>query len=202
MKDLVGAVLAGGASARMGRDKATLPVPGDGGAGETLGERAVRVLRACCADVVALGHARGIPDDVERIPDAALPAGAPAGEAGACAGPVAGVLALLESGRGARYAVVAVDMPGIGPGHLARLVRALDEDDAGARAACFVLAGRLEPLPVVIDAAAGDAVARLARAGERRLGAVLEALAPARVPVADRGAFRNLNTVADLSSLR
>ena len=176
-----GYVLAGGRSSRMGRDKALLPVPG--AVRETLGARAVRVLREACVEhVVALGHARGIPSDVPRIVDAV-----------ADAGPLGGIVALLASSLAERYVVVTVDMPFITAEHLRKLINASD----AARAAMFELEGVVEPFPCVLPASARDDVQRAVDAGERRAGDVLRALSYARIAITDRAVMRNLNTPAD-----
>ena len=174
---VVGARLAGGASPRMGRDKAGLVL-----AGQTRAERALGVLRQVSSAQVILGHGRGCPPEVPRLPDE---------EAGA--GPSAGLRALLASGLGDRYVVLPVDMPDVRAEHLALLIAAC----GAQRAACFVRghdATALEPLPCVLDAAAQLAP------GERSLQALLQANHPARVPLPEEGPdpLRNLNLPKDL----
>lgn len=174
---VVGALLAGGASQRMGRDKAGLMLDG-----QTLAERALGVLRQVSSAQVILGHGRGCPPEVPRLPDE---------EPGA--GPSAGLRALLASGLGDRYVVLPVDMPGVRAEHLALLVAACSTH----RAACFVRgddASHLEPLPCVLDAAAQLAP------GERSLQALLRANQPAWVPLPgeSRDLLRNVNLPEDL----
>ena len=231
---LLGAVLAGGRSTRMGRDKAAVvvgprgdadrrgvdlrgvdprgvdprgaearavgapPVDARGARVETLGARAVRVLREVCGadNVVALGHGRGMPGDLERIPDVVVDDPLPA-RASRGAGPAGGLLALLGSGRAEAYVVVAVDMPDIDAGHLRALVSARAQ--ARAIAACFVPddePGVLAPLPLAVDARALQAVRERVESGERRLRGIVGALAPATLPIA-RALLRNVNAPAD-----
>lgn len=173
---VVGALLAGGESRRMGRDKAGVLLDG-----KTLAEHALAALRAVSDRQVVLGHGRGCPDDVPRLPDA---------EPGQ--GPSAGLRALLASGLGDLYVLLPVDMPGVRAEHLAKLLAARGE----ARAVCFARAGRLEPLPCAI---ATDAVLP---AGERSLHALLSANALVTVELSetDAAALRNINSPADLDS--
>lgn len=173
---VVGALLAGGESRRMGRDKSAIVV-----GGQTLAERALATLRSVSDRQVVLGHGRGCPDDVPRLPDAA------AGE-----GPSAGLRALLHSGLGDVYVVLPVDMPGVRPEHLTQLLAAGGQRDA----ACFTVAGELEPLPCVLAARASPP------AGERRLARLLAALSPALVPLPETEAalLRNLNNPEDLDA--
>lgn len=189
---VVGAVLAGGKSKRMGTDKAALVLHG-----ETLGARAVRVLRASADDVVCLGHGRGVPDDVLRIADVH-----------GVNGPVAGILSLLRSGRADVYVVLPVDMPGIEAVHLRALVAGLSspcrlrDDQSGC--AAFAVDGAREPLPFAMRACARDVVEASVAAGVSRIVSILEATGVVDVPLpqsvdglTDRAVIRNVNTLAD-----
>lgn len=100
---IIGLVLAGGLSSRMGQDKATLRIDGDG---RTLLERTVAVLRAAGAEPVAVSGTRegGIPD---RWP---------------AAGPVGGIASALEGLPDGEWLVVPVDMPRLGNEVLAPLL--------------------------------------------------------------------------------
>ncbi|RXK56689.1 molybdenum cofactor guanylyltransferase [Oleiharenicola lentus] len=99
---LTGAVLAGGQSRRMGRDKATLAFEG-----RPLWEHQVRVLREAEADPVAIVRAPGqaplgLPDDLRLWHDTFTDAG-----------PLAGLQTALSQSRTLLVAVLAVDMPRI-----------------------------------------------------------------------------------------
>ncbi|MBW3659082.1 MAG: NTP transferase domain-containing protein [Actinobacteria bacterium] len=112
---LTGLVLAGGASRRMGRDKATLVFEG-----ERLVDRAVRVLLAICGEVlVASGDGRRldlpVPQVADHVPDA---------------GPLAGLVAGLTVAAHPVVAVVAVDAPFADPGVLLRCVARLGDAPA------------------------------------------------------------------------
>ncbi len=174
---IVGALLAGGESRRMGTDKSALVLDG-----ATLAERALATLAAVSDRQVILGHGRGCPADVPRLQDAAP------GQ-----GPSEGLRALVASGLGDLYLALPVDMPGVTPDDLRRLVDAL----AGHAAACFELDGVMEPLPCALDGRAALAPR------ERRLGALLLALRPALVQLDDADAARwhNVNRPDDLAGL-
>jgi len=97
---LTGAVLAGGQSRRMGRDKATLTHEG-----RPLWVRQIGVLRSAGADVLAIvrqpGQAPlGLGDDIRLWHDTL-----------AHAGPLAGLHTALNESRSLLIAVLAVDMP-------------------------------------------------------------------------------------------
>src|SRR5262245_23173248 len=85
----VGVILAGGASTRMGRDKALLEIEG-----ETLLARAARRLGEVCEEVLVADAGRfgGIPDGPGR-------------------GPAAGLLGAARARPGRALLVLAVDLP-------------------------------------------------------------------------------------------
>lgn len=158
--ELTGLVLAGGASRRMGRDKATLVH-----AGERLVDRAVRTLLAISGEVlVASGDGLRLDVPVRQVADVE-----PA------AGPLAGLIAGLEAAVHPAVAVVAVDAPFVDPAVLLRCAERLGE----APACLPEVDGVPQPLHAVwATAAAGDARAALRR-GERsprRLAASLGAV--------------------------
>ena len=90
----VGVVLAGGASRRMGRDKATLAV-----GGETLVWSAARRLTAICPRVVLADAGRKLLPDVPSVPD------------GPGRGPAAGLLGAAAAFPGHPLLVLACDLP-------------------------------------------------------------------------------------------
>lgn len=131
---ILGVLLAGGQSARMGRDKAGVVVDGT-----TLAERAIATLREVCEDVVIVGHGRGCPP-LPRIDDDGV-------------GPAGALRAVLSRHPTAIFVVLPVDMPLIRAAHLRILLDAL----ADRRAAIF----DGEPLPLVVRGGRVGADAKL-----------------------------------------
>lgn len=104
MEALVGVVLAGGRSSRMGRDKATLVV-----GGRTLAARAHgRLHRLCTRVVVADGGRRVVP-------------GAPSVPDGPGRGPAAGLLGAARAAPGKALLALACDLPAVPEALLAAL---------------------------------------------------------------------------------
>src|SRR5690606_1017464 len=115
-RDILGMALCGGASSRMGADKATLSAR----PGATQLEYALGLLGLYCKRVAAgVGPAgrgaRARPEGVERIEDAP--------EAG---GPMAGALAGLRAAGGWPLLLLAVDMPFLEASHLLQLASRRD----------------------------------------------------------------------------
>lgn len=183
---VVGGVLAGGQSRRMGRDKAGVFL--DDKTGETLGARAVRTLREVCDEVWVLGHGRALDDALPRLPDALVDGG-----------PAGGLLALVESGRGDVYIAVPVDMPRLRAGDLTRLLDVVSPHGL-ALAASYELDGTRAPLPCAIAAAGATRLAGTVARGARGLGTILESLEAATLPGA-ADFLRNINDSSDLESL-
>jgi molybdopterin-guanine dinucleotide biosynthesis protein A len=130
-RTLIGAVLVGGMSRRMGRDKARIPWRG-----EPLASRVASRVRAATGHVVLVGGAGRGYDDLgwPWFPDPPALAGS---------GPMAGLVQALAIAE--RVLLVACDLPAIEPWFLRRLL----ELAAGRPAAAPRIAGRLEPLCAV-----------------------------------------------------
>ncbi len=191
-----GLVLCGGASRRMGADKALLAL------GEhTLLERAIACLAPHAAPVrLACGEREryrefGLALVCDRI------AGA-----GPLAGLEAGLAAASESGPGGYVCVLAVDMPRADAELVARLLARARADDLDA---CLLAsAGGPEPLCAVYHTRLLPRVRAALDAGERKVTSFLApefGAHPARVahvaaPASD--AAVNLNTPADLARER
>ncbi|GJF10203.1 putative molybdenum cofactor guanylyltransferase [Mycolicibacterium cyprinidarum] len=185
---LAAVVLAGGASRRMGRDKATLVIDGPAGP-TTLVERVVSIVGARCAPVYVIA-APG-----QALPE--LPAIIVRDE-------VRGVGPLLATGRGLRAAaesgaehafVCAVDMP--------ELTTELIETLAGPaqRLAADVIVpwdGRYHYLAGIYRTALFSTVAKLVNAGERSMRALVDSVDTQRIVMPKQAALANVNTVADL----
>lgn len=147
-------VLAGGASRRMGRDKARLVVDG-----ERLVDRIVAALAPLGGNVVVAAGARPLPG-LATVPDTP-----------GLDGPLSGMIAGLTTARTANVAVVAVDAPFVSPAVLRRLERWCTELDRAA--AVPVVAGQPQPLHAVVQRDALAAIEQLARAGHRSIRRVL-----------------------------
>ena len=173
----------------MGRDKALLPWGGT----DLLGHALAR-LRAVTPDVRILPGSepryldRGVPVDVDAVPDS---------------GPIAGVLAALEAAPGRSALLLAVDLPFVTVPLLAHLAGLADGTDAVVP----VSPGGPEPLCAVYGRACLPAIRARVAAGELGMMGFLARVRVREVPPAELAAFgdpsrlfRNLNTPADLEA--
>lgn len=180
-------ILAGGASSRMGRDKAWLDV-----GGRALIERQIAVAREVGVQEVLIS---GRPDtDYSKLGLPVLLDEAPN------LGPMSGVKRALETMRGAALLVLAVDLPAMTAPALRRLVLGAGP---GKGAVPEWETGDLEPLVAVYPAEARSLLADFWARGSYSMRAFAHACAKAgwvelvRVPEADRGLFANWNRPAD-----
>nr|WP_301337112.1 molybdenum cofactor guanylyltransferase [Mycobacterium asiaticum] len=186
---LAGVVVAGGESRRMGRDKATLPLPGGTG---TLVEHVVDVLSQRCSPVYVVA-APG-----QRLP--ALSAHILRDE-------VRGLGPLPATGRGlraaaeagARYAFVsAVDMPSLTADLIDELLRLAVETHAEV---VMPWDGRSHYLAAVYRTDLADRIDGLVAAGARRMSALIDASDAQQIVLPDSGSLTNINTSDDLRAL-
>lgn len=188
---LSGVLLAGGASRRMGRDKAWLELDG-----EPLAVRVLRVLDEVCDDVVvASGDGRRL-GALGRLQVCDVDEGA---------GPLAGLVAGLEAARHELVAVLAVDLPNAHAGVLRRLAWLW----RGESAVVPDVDGRLEVLHAVWARSAGTRLRARLATGDSAVTAAARALAARRAgpevwgDLDAAGRFAdNLNSPADLRSWR
>lgn len=186
---LAGVVLAGGASRRMGRDKATLTVAGRFG-GRTLVEYLVSIVRRRCDPVyVVAAQQQPLPDLPAQLLRDEVPGLGPL--------PAVGLGLRAAAAAGAdRAFVCAVDMPFLTP--------AVIDELAGAATSADIVLARAERdhyLAGVYRTALADTVDALIAAGERRVGALVDAVAVTRIAVADASALANLNSPEDIAGL-
>jgi molybdopterin-guanine dinucleotide biosynthesis protein A len=177
-----GIVLAGGRSARFGRDKLAEVIDG-----RTLLEHAATVVGAVCREVLVV-----VPPGVDppRLRD--LTGVRHVHDPEPFGGPLVGLLAGLEQAREPIALVVGGDMPGLQPEVLRALLRTLE--DADASAAVLRHRGRPQQLPVALRNGAATQVARrLLAADERSLTALLDQLGPRVIDEID---WRGLDPVA------
>jgi molybdenum cofactor guanylyltransferase len=164
--ELTGVLLVGGRSTRFGSPKALARLDG-----ETLAERAWRLLGEACDERVAVG----------RLDDLPFPSLADAGT-----GPVAAIAEGLRNATHEVAVVVPVDMPLLTP-------EALEQLALACRDAATTQAG---PLPCAV----ATRVLPAFETGERRLRTVLDGLDTARIELDER-LLLNVNTPADLDTL-
>lgn len=184
---LAGVVLAGGASRRMGRDKATLTVPGRF-AGLTLVEHLVSVLARRCDPVfVVAAQGQVLPDLPAQVLRDEVPGLGPLPAIG---------LGLRAAGQsGARRAFVcAVDMPFLTTDLIDTLTSPAAEVVLGHTDRDHYLAG-------VYATALADTVDALVASGERRVGALMEVVDVRRIVLADASPLANLNSPDDVAGL-
>ena len=190
LDDILGLVLAGGGSRRMGRDKALLPWTG-----ATLVDRAVDVLGEVFGEVVVAGPRGVARAGVETIPD--LYPGR---------GPLAGLHAGLDRAGGKAVFVLACDLPFV-PAALARHLVAVAGERAGG---AWVVAGPdgTQPLCGLYSAACREVAARRLRADELSMRGLLRAVGATAVPLTPELPFHrpelllNLNRPHDLELAR
>jgi molybdopterin-guanine dinucleotide biosynthesis protein A len=175
------AVLTGGRSRRMGRDKAFIEV-----AGEPMVVRVVRTLRSAGAtEVVAVGG------DEDRLLAARVDhfrADLYPGE-----GPLGGVLVALEQASTPLVVVVACDMPDLTAEAVQTTVVALGADPSLAAAVADPLCAAWRPARAV------PVLRRAFGAGERAMTAAI-ALLPHITVTVDAAALRNVNRPGDLTA--
>jgi molybdopterin-guanine dinucleotide biosynthesis protein A len=179
---VVGAILAGGASRRMGRDKALLEVGGIAMArrvADALTDAGCASVYAVGGDTVGLG-AIGVRVVADRWP----------GE-----GPLGGILTALDVAT-APTLVVACDLPWLTASTLqAVIAAAVASPDADVVAAST---DRLEPLCALWLPRARDALHDAFDAGERAVHRAMDGLRVATCRV-DAAAVRNVNAPGDLA---
>lgn len=189
MRGVAGLLLTGGASSRMGRDKAGLVVDG-----ERLADRGARVLAEVAGPVLEIGPGRSPLEAVLEDPPGAGPLVAVA----------AGRRALLERGHSGPALVLAVDMAAVEP----PLLRFLAAFPGGGSVVPFV-GGRAQPLCARYSSAALEVCGRLAAAGERSMRTLISRAGDLQWAgprmwgaVADDRAFVDLDTPEDVRRLR
>lgn len=122
-RPLIGLVLAGGKSRRMGQDKAALIHPD----GRPLAFRTVEILSAVCPKVViSLRHDQEAPPMIEESPQLTLIRD----PEGISEGPFTGMLSAMRSAPDADWLVLACDLPRLDVETLRHLVSSRNPDEA------------------------------------------------------------------------
>jgi molybdenum cofactor guanylyltransferase len=188
-------LLAGGASRRMGVDKALLPAPGGPASSQPLlmWQRQLRILQALKpAEIFISGPRRpGFPEAVCCLMDRL-----------ASRGPLGGLAACLDQITTPGLLVLAIDLPFMETAFLARV---LDACQPG-RGAVPRGPTHYEPLAAVYPRAAAQTANAALDAGQLKLQGFVEALVRASLvdpyPLQSRDLrlFRNWNTIDDLNA--
>ncbi len=190
---LAGVTLAGGASSRMGRDKATLPFPGaDGSDATTMVARVVGVLTQRCDPVLVMAaQGQPLPELPARVIRDELRGLGPL--------PATGRALRIAAEAGARFAFVcAVDMPFLTVELIDDLTRRAVETGAEV---VLPWDGQDHYLAAVYRTDLADRVDALVAAGERKMRAFVDASDAQRIVTTDSRSLTNVNTDADLRAL-
>ena len=180
------AILAGGESRRMGRDKAQLAV-----GAETLLERTARVALEVCPSVMVVGRAR---PDGWPLPDVLFLRDDAPGQ-----GPLGGLVTALKYTHGKPVVLLACDFPLMTPNALGWLLSEAHEFRDDGQGLVAVNDGQREPLfSAYAPACLPPAEARLA-AGRRSLLGLIEAgdFVFFQVPADVADALRDVDTPDD-----
>ncbi|GAB4239224.1 MAG: hypothetical protein OHK005_00460 [Candidatus Methylacidiphilales bacterium] len=189
-ENLAAALIAGGASRRMGTDKALLAI-----AGQTLWQRQLAVLERCTPRIAVVAPQQPVwlPSNIPWVEDAP----------GAC-GPLAGLLAGLrwaETQGATHLLALAVDLPQITSGHLLPLLRTCPPDGGVVPHARV----HSEPLAAVYPVSAIPALENALTGHRWKLQDVLGDLTASGImqaaPISTEEPFFNLNTPDDLAKL-
>jgi len=189
--EIVGAVLAGGTSSRMGADKAKAIL-----AGSSLRDRALSVLRLVFREVALSVSApepelAGCPVVVDRQTDS---------------GPLAALEATLTAADGRAVFVLACDLPLVDEPVVRRIVSRAEglERAEGARAWVARADGHIQPLCGLYSAPCRDIARARLDSGRLSMRGLLGALEVTEVELDDLGSDRllNVNRPADLERAR
>ncbi|MGA7053365.1 MAG: molybdenum cofactor guanylyltransferase, partial [Mycobacterium sp.] len=191
---LAGVILVGGESRRMGRDKASLPVPGSAGGSSatTLAEFVAGIVARRCEPVfVMAAPGQPVPAVPGRVIRDAVRGLGPLSATGR------GLRAAAEAG--AKYAFVcAVDMPLLTVELIDDLIQLAIETNAEV---VLPWDGRSHYLAAVYRTDLADRVDALVAAGERRMSALIDASDSQQIVLPDSRPLTNVNTDADLRAL-
>jgi molybdenum cofactor guanylyltransferase len=205
---LIGAILIGGRSSRMGSPKAAVTMPD----GRSMTQWVHDAVAAVCSRVVLVGAAAAPADaSVNATPPAAPTPPAPSTPPGLAdlpvirdqrpqRGPLAGIEALLSSGLGDHYLIVPCDLPLLTADVLGPL---LEPPEAEPEAMATMFANH--PLPMRISAACAAAITEvLDGPGPYSINHAARAVDARAIPLPDavRTALMNVNTPDDLAAAR
>ncbi|MCY3801388.1 MAG: molybdenum cofactor guanylyltransferase [Chloroflexi bacterium] len=151
---LTGAILAGGRSRRMGRDKAELVLTLPSGERLTMLQQVHRALESVCDETLVVGGPARAGVDARRVADR-FPG----------AGPLAGILSALLDSSNERVFVVACDMPFVDTQAIEGLAALMNDHDAIVPR----IEGRFETLHAIYKTDCAAAIRKVLDAGDRRV---------------------------------
>jgi len=186
-RPILGGVLVGGRSRRMGRPKQLLEIGGG-----TMVEHVVRALSDEVDEVVLLGDSP-VPAALANLSNVA--------DAGGCRGPMAGILGAMRARPDACWVVAPCDLPLLQPSAVQWL---LQTRRPGAWAVLPSLEGFVEPLFALYEPQARTLLEEAASAGNYALHRLASSsrVATAEPPADLRRCWFNANTPHELASLR
>lgn len=189
-RDILGLVLAGGASRRLGQDKASLSFHGE----LTQLDYALTLLDSFCSKI-----AISCREDQRIVRKNSFEAQFVADVDGV-KGPMSGIIAGLRAAQGWPVLVLACDMPLVDASFVLRL---LSQRDAEKQASCFTgLDGRPEPLLAVYEASSLKMLEKLSRQGIFSLRHFLENSEIELIPFHRPQLLASVNTLEDLSRVK
>lgn len=189
-RDILGLVLAGGQSKRMGRDKTMISFHG----GQTQLEYSFSLLDAFCSRTAISSREnqrceRKLTRGVELVSDIE-----------GVKGPMSGVMAGLRAAQSWPVLALACDMPMVDASLVLRL---LSQRDSRKLASCFIGEdGRPEPLLAVYEARAMEELQVLSGKGEFSLRRFLENSDVERIPCRRPQLLASVNTLEDLGKIK
>ena len=185
---LLGVVLCGGRSSRMGRDKAVLAHP----AGVTFLQHSIDRLRAVCDDVCISSASKRAGEEklgVVRVLDPV-----------AHRGPIVGVAASLRYAHERGYAAclfTPVDMPDVTAEELVQIRDRWRLDSRQLVCTCDAGTGQIDPLIGIYPVHLADRISRAAASEDRSLRRFVQRNQATRIGLATRS-LRNVNRPEDL----
>ena len=177
-----GFVVAGGASSRMGRDKAAMPF-GNVGFG-TLLEYAAKIVEEAAGSATVIAP----PDRYRHLGLLVIPDSEPG------AGPLGGIVTALAASNAEWNLIAACDMPFLSAGLFHRLFE--QAAASGAQEVLPIAGGRPQPLCAVYHRTALEPIQHAFASGVRKVLTALESLTIVHF-AGDADSFRNLNTPED-----
>ncbi|MDG2253784.1 MAG: molybdenum cofactor guanylyltransferase [Opitutaceae bacterium] len=189
-RSILGLVLSGGRSRRLGRDKAQLSFHD----GTNQLDYMLSLLDTFCENLAISCRSSQIEDRASRF-DAAL-----IYDAEGIVGPVAGVLAGLKYAGGGAVLTVACDMPLLDPASLLKLLSLRNPEKL---ATCFIARdGKPEPMCAVYEAACLPALEEWVAKGDFSLRRFLEKSGVERITLKESQLLASVNTFDDVEAVR